>query len=150
MTRSPSLLPWLPALLLTGCVFHVGADSWDGDPGWSSGGRENRGKAYELRHDNRQRMRELQAGMSEADVDRVMGTESVWIDDAIGNVNNPYKTEGWTDPDGQPVTVRYYYTSLRKRDNIIADDELTPVVFKSGQVVGWGDSYFDRHGGQRN
>ena len=131
-------------LLLAGCVFHVGADTWEDGSAYASV-FESRDKAHELRLDNRRRMRDLQTGMSEADVDRVMGTGSVWINDAIGEVANPYKTEGWTAADGQPMTARYYYTSLRKRDNIIDDDELTPVVLESGRVIGWGDSFFDRH-----
>lgn len=147
MSRSLALLPCLPTLLLAGCVFSIGGDSWDGP---SASALESRDQAHDLRHDNRQRMRELQTGMSAEDVDRVMGSGSVWVNDAIGHVDNPFKTEGWIDTDGQPITVRFYYTSLRKRDNIIADDELTPVVFKSGQVVGWGDSFFERRGWQRN
>jgi hypothetical protein len=127
-------------LLLPSCVLHIGSEP-DGDS-WSN--REDRGTVYEVRDRNRHRLRELRVGMSEADVDKVMGTESTWIDRQYGTIGNPYKTDGWTDAGGEPVVVRYYYTMLRKRDGVISDDELTPVVLRRGQLAGWGEAYLAR------
>jgi hypothetical protein len=128
-------------ILLAGCVLHIGNDA---NGGFAGSVRESRGSAYEVRDRNRERLHGLQVGMSEADVDRVMGSESTWIDRQVGTIGNPYRTEGWTDADGEPVVVRFYYTTLRKRDDVIADDELTPVVLKRGQLAGWGDAFFQQ------
>jgi hypothetical protein len=95
-----------------------------------------------LRTQNAENIRKLTVGMRKEVVMQLMGTEPskgvfMWID-------NPYRTETVTGQDGQIYEVLYYYTDLKKRDDKITDDELTPLVFTDGKLVGWGYPFLDR------
>jgi hypothetical protein len=72
----------------------------------------------------------------------MMGTEPskgvfMWID-------NPYRNETLTGKDGKSYEVLYYYTELKQRDDRITDDELTPLVFHDGKLIGWGYPFLDQ------
>ena len=80
--------------------------------------------------------------MSQATVVELMGQEPAkglfyWID-------NPYRSEILTGKDGKSCQVIYYYTELKQRDDKITDDELTPLVFEDGKLIGWGYPFLDR------
>lgn len=52
-------------------------------------------------------------------------------------IPNPYRTE--KKQIGQrELEILYYYTQVKKADNEITDDELTPIVLEHGKVIGWG------------
>ena len=57
---------------------------------------------------------------------------------APSRINNPYRVEAFKGKDGHIHEVLYYYTDLKKDDGVITNDELTPIVLKDGEVVGWG------------
>ncbi|MFL6654624.1 MAG: DUF3192 domain-containing protein [Sulfurifustis sp.] len=89
-----------------------------------------------LRQSNAENLKLLSPGMEKERVMKVMGTEPskslfMWID-------NPYRTETVTGKDGRAYEVLYYYTDLKQQDDKITDDELTPVVFQGGRLVGIG------------
>jgi hypothetical protein len=42
------------------------------------------------------------------------------------------------------VEILFYYTD-RQADGGITNDELTPLVFERGELVGWGWSYLDQN-----
>ncbi len=55
-------------------------------------------------------------------------------------ITNPYKTEN-LKVKNKDYQIVYYYTMVKHADNMITNDELTPVIFKDGQVVGKGENF---------
>ncbi|MBF0384982.1 MAG: DUF3192 domain-containing protein [Candidatus Omnitrophica bacterium] len=52
-------------------------------------------------------------------------------------VQSPFKEEA-LNVQGREYSVKYYFTRIRKADGIIADDELTPLIFEKNKLVGKG------------
>jgi hypothetical protein len=71
----------------------------------------------------------------------VMGTQTVKSRD-LGRINNPYRTESYM-VQGKRIEVIYYYTDLKRADDAITDDELTPIVLVDGKLDGWGWGYWN-------
>ena len=99
-----------------------------------------------LRDANKQNLKKLSVGMDQSTAIEIMGTEPskgifMWID-------NPYRRETVTGKDGRQYEVLYYYTDMKQRDDKITDDELTPVVFADGKLVGFGDEALHKHLGK--
>ncbi len=89
-----------------------------------------------LRTHNVDTVKKLSIGMRQDVVMEMIGTEPskgvfMWID-------NPYRTETLTGKDGKTSVILSYYTDLKQRDDKITDDELTPLVFENGKLIGWG------------
>jgi len=58
-------------------------------------------------------------------------------------LDQPYRVE--TLKKGQTeYTIFYYYTQLRRADGLIAEDELTPLVFADAKVIGKGQSFLQQ------
>ena len=55
-------------------------------------------------------------------------------------VKNPYREE-ILEGDGTTYRVAYYFTHIKKSDGIVADDELTPLIFQEGVLVGKGQGF---------
>lgn len=89
---------------------------------------------------NRQRLLQLSIGMSKQDVLKVMGTKTET--DGFQSINNPYRSETLRG-ENKTLEVLYYYTDIKKSDGAITDDELTPLVFDDGKLIGWGWSFFE-------
>jgi len=96
---------------------------------------------------------QLEIGMDKEKVLKTMGREEkgivtwipilfplIWVPFPSYHINNPYKTEFLTVNDKQ-YDVIYYYTDVRKADGAITDDELTPLIFEDGKLIGWGWSF---------
>lgn len=49
----------------------------------------------------------------------------------------PYRSE-ILQGKNKTFEVVYYVTDVKKDDNAIIDDELTPFVFDNGKLIGWG------------
>lgn len=75
---------------------------------------------------NRDRMAGLRIGMSQEEV--------------LGLMGKPWKSEAFLKDD-EGFTVLYYLTQ-RIPDGATTDDEMTPIVLKEGQLVGWGRRFF--------
>lgn len=95
-----------------------------------------------LRERNAEGLAKLTAGLGKQTVMEMMGTEPsrgvfMWID-------NPYRSETLTGKDGKSYEVLYYYTEMKQRDDKITDNELTPLVFHDGKLIGWGYPFLDR------
>jgi hypothetical protein len=95
-----------------------------------------------LRAQNTGNLAKLTVGLRKEVVTEMMGTEAskgvfMWID-------NPYRSETLTGKDGKSYEVLYYYTELKQRDDRITDDELTPLVFHDGKLIGWGYPFLDQ------
>lgn len=95
-----------------------------------------------LRAQNTENLRKLSVGLEKKLAVEIMGTEPskgvfMWID-------NPYRSETLRGKDGKNCEVLYYYTDLKQRDDKITDDELTPLVFQDGKLIGWGYPFLDQ------
>ena len=91
---------------------------------------------WEVRVINRVSLTQLDLGMSKEEVLEIMGTETYEGDD--GDINNPFRTEVFQMEEDSVVEVLYYYTDKKNNDKAITDEELTPIVFKNGRLIGWG------------
>jgi hypothetical protein len=95
-----------------------------------------------LRAQNTGNLAKLTVGLRKETAMEMMGTEAskgvfMWID-------NPYRSETLMGKDGKNYEVLHYYTDLKQRDDRITDDELTPLVFHDGKLIGWGYLFLDQ------
>jgi len=117
--------------------------------------------AEEVRSENRARLAQLEIGMPKNAALEVMGTERVQtyeyemydhiFDGKVGPVQkrvilgmliqNPFRTETRRTHDGEDQLLIFYYTDRKRADSAITDDELTPLVFSQGKLIGWGWSF---------
>jgi len=81
--------------------------------------------------------------MTREEVLALMGTETVRAREGW-QITNPYRTETLVAKSGETFEVLYYYTDVKRRDDAITDDELTPIVLQGGKVVGWGWTFLDQ------
>ncbi|MFC1699919.1 DUF3192 domain-containing protein [Candidatus Omnitrophota bacterium] len=100
----------------------------------------------QIRATNRERLNKISIGMTKQEVLDTMGTKTTNAYDSAGSlsevINNPYKTETLRSKD-KTFEVLYYYTEIKSADGAINDDELTPLVFDEGKLLGWGWSFFE-------
>lgn len=108
----------------------------------------------EFRMQNRQNLMRLSVGMTRQQTLDVMGTGEYKLGYSRGGyfeatLNNPYKSETLQGKD-KTFEVLYYYTD-KKRTNLpgqeflITDDELTPLVFDEGKLIGWGWGFLEQN-----
>lgn len=101
----------------------------------------------QLRDANKQNLAKVAPGMTRMEVESVMGharaggklPELLFGRVQYLEAKNPMREE----KNGQDL-VLYYYTDVKTRDDKITDDELTPVVFRDGKVVGVGAQFVKR------
>jgi hypothetical protein len=100
-----------------------------------------------VRAANRRNLLKLSVGMTKEQVTAVMGHKSGggWFGEPT--VNSPYKSEILQGKD-KTFEVLYYYTDVKSviytaNPATITDDELTPLVFDNGKLIGWGASFLD-------
>lgn len=100
---------------------------------------------------NRANLMKLSIGMSKEQVLNVMGTKPRDICPFVGpftgialrhTVNNPYRSEILQGKD-KTFEVIYYATDDKNDTLAITDDELTPLVFDNGKLIGWGWSFLE-------
>lgn len=104
---------------LTGCVISVDGDDWDGHHvDWEDREYKNRKIISELALDS--------------DSDQVRARLGV-----------PDFNETFMGGDDQ-YNVLYYRTQRMHGDGKTTKDECTPLVFKNGMLVGWGESALQR------
>ena len=75
---------------------------------------------------NRDLLGSLRIGMSQGEVVQHMG--------------KPWKTEAFLK--SEKVYTMLYYVTQRIPDGTTTDEEMTPVVFREGVLVGWGRRFF--------
>ncbi len=102
-----------------------------------------------LRNVNRMNLNQLAVGMTEQEVRQRMGDGK--CEDTVFNpyqhvtllsATNPYKKE-ILQGRNKTFELLFYYTDVKKADNAITEDELTPLVFDNGKLIGWGWSFLD-------
>src|SRR5690348_2701421 len=105
----------------------------------------------QLRAANKENLAKVRPGMTRLEVTSLMGEaqaggglpEVVFGRVRYLRAKNPMREETVKRADGDYL-VLFYYTDLKERDDKITDDELTPVVFRDGKVVGVGTPYLGR------
>lgn len=102
---------------LTGCVVAVGGDK-DHMGNYNFEDRE---------YENRKKIAQLQINSSFADVQARLG---------VADFNEVYSKD-----DGN-VQVLYYRTNRKHKDGITTKDECTPLIFKNGMLVSWGEKAY--------
>jgi hypothetical protein len=128
MTKNSILSALIVSVVLIGCAGHT-AKAWE-----------------KVRTRNQQALLELEIGMSKANTLRILGTDEDKIRKGLtgsSRIPNPFKRENYQSDDGL-VEVLFYYTDVQKWDGTITDDELTPIFFKNGKLIGWGRSFTDK------
>jgi hypothetical protein len=107
----------LPVLLsLSGCVIKVG--SGDGESQYFSSDH------HDIEAQNRKKIARLELRQAYDEVKTIFGT---------ANFNESYQK------DGQQIQVLYYRTHRVHADGMTTKDECTPLVFKEGYLVSWGE-----------
>ena len=92
-------------------------------------------------------LRQIYAGMSQAEVQGVLGAEVVIgyevRDPKSGQyhpvtLKNPYRSDE-LQSEGKDYSVDYYFVGINKADGKVTDDELVPLIFSSKTLVaqGW-------------
>ncbi|HEX7053565.1 MAG TPA: DUF3192 domain-containing protein [Burkholderiales bacterium] len=106
----------------------------------------------QMRAQNKEKLAKVVPGMTRMEVESVMGHERAGgglPEVVFGRVQylqatNPMREETVRGADGRDYLVLYYYTDVKQLDDKITDDELTPVVFRDGKVVGVGHQHLKR------
>jgi hypothetical protein len=100
-----------------------------------------------VRTANRRNLLKLSVGMTKEQVLATMGHKSGggWFGEP--KVNSPYKSEILPGKD-RTFEVLYYYTDVKSAIYIanpatVTDDELTPLVFDNGKLIGWGADFLE-------
>ena len=113
--KPSSLIPAITASSLLSACIYINKGS-DFNSNWEKAEREN--KAV---------ISTLQINAEESDI--------------RGRLGEPDFSEGYTDKDTS-VRVLFYRTQRQKEDGITTKDECTPLVFRNGKLVGWGDKAY--------
>ena len=91
-----------------------------------------------FRHANRQNILKLEIGMTKQETTKIMTARKIsW---PLLKISNPYKLEILKGKD-KIFEVLYYYTDKKRADDVISDDELTPLIFDDGILIGWGNLF---------
>ncbi|MDD5327818.1 MAG: DUF3192 domain-containing protein [Phycisphaerae bacterium] len=98
-----------------------------------------------VRTANRRNLLKLSVGMSKEQAMAVMGRKSGGGRFGEPTVNSPYKSETLQSGE-KTLDVLYYYTDIESaiysaNPSIITEDELTPLVFDNGRLIGWGTKF---------
>jgi hypothetical protein len=98
-----------------------------------------------VRTANRRNLLKLSVGMTKEQAVAIMGHKSGGGRYGEPTVNSPYKSE-IIQREGKPFEVLYYYTDVKNVIYIanpatVHDDELTPLVFDNGKLIGWGADF---------
>jgi len=84
---------------------------------------------------NERKINGFSIGMTKEAVMQTMGSKPIISEGQ--EFNNPYRSEVITGVD-KKYEVLYYATDVNVNDGIISDNEVTPVVFLDGKLIGWG------------
>ena len=106
----------------------------------------------QMRGANKRNLERVAVGHTRFEVESIMGNERAGgglPEVVLGRVQylgakNPMREEEVRGADGVDYQVLFYYTDLRTKDDKITDDELTPLVFEGGKLIGWGYPFLDQ------
>ena len=96
-------------------------------------------------------LRLMQEGMSRQEVKTLLGDKAVTGYDLTNQkkdtiipiiFKNPYREETLKIAD-KTYEIAYYFTSIKKQDGMISNDELTPLVFENNRLIGRGWAFLN-------
>ena len=93
---------------------------------------------------NQQALGNLELGMSQDEASQVMG-QGVVVRYKRLYLVDPWRSESFALEDGTEVLLLFYITEFPRRYARSYDRALTPLVFETGILVGWGWSYLNRN-----
>jgi len=86
-------------------------------------------------------------GMPKERVVSIVGTKPKEVidpkasnDQTIATISNPYRSET-IQGNGKNLEVVFYVTDDKDGDGVISNEDLTPLVFEEGKMIGWGWGY---------
>jgi hypothetical protein len=91
---------------------------------------------------NETEMAQITIGMTRDQVHKIMG-DSITIgysQEQPLTIHNPYKTEDLKIKE-EMYLVEQYVVRINKPDGFVTDDELMPLIFNKGKLVGKGKDY---------
>lgn len=119
---------------------HHGGDDKDGDAT-----KPLRMELEDMRALNRGNLKNLAVGMTKEQAAAIMGTRTFRDDDDRDFlVPNPYRSESYQALDGTMYELLSYYTDLNKSGSKLSKDEMTPLIFENGKLIGWGWVFVDK------
>jgi hypothetical protein len=100
-----------------------------------------------VRTANRRNLLKLSVGMTKEQATAIMGHKSGGGRFGEPTVNSPYKSEILPGKD-KTFEVLYYYTDIESNvytanPATIPANELTPLVFDNGKLIGWGADFLE-------
>jgi hypothetical protein len=100
-----------------------------------------------VRTANRRNLMKLSVGMTKEQAMATMGHNSGGGRFGEPTVNSPYKSEILPGKD-KTFEVLYYYTDVEStvytaNPATVRDDELTPLIFDNGKLIGWGKDFLE-------
>lgn len=99
----------------------------------------------DMRELNRGNLKRLAVGMTKEQAMAIMGTRTFRDeDDGDFVVPNPYRSESYQALDGTMYELLSYYTDLNQSDYKLSKDEMTPLIFENGKLIGWGWVFVDK------
>lgn len=99
----------------------------------------------DIRALNRGNLKKLSVGMTKEQAMAAMGTRTFRDeDDDDFLVPNPYRSESYQALDGTMYELLSYYTDLNESDGRLDKDEMTPLIFENGKLIGWGWVFVDK------
>lgn len=119
----------MTVMVLSGCaLFMVGA-----------GAVANRQVLAQGAAKNKERLKQLEYGISKKFVLKVMGRDPIraYRGDVKVAYKNPYRSEILIGK-RRAFELLYYITDVKDDNGFINNDELTPLVFENGKIIGWG------------
>jgi hypothetical protein len=84
-----------------------------------------------------QKLRSVEIGMTISQVEAAMGSTPLIFNagtDVEVSSSRPIRVDKFKAKDGKAVSIFYYRSSTKRRDNVTTDDETTAVVFVDGKV----------------
>jgi hypothetical protein len=97
--------------------------------------------------DTREKLLKTSIGMSKQEVIDIVGAEPQEVaglqtpdGQNLAVLNNPYRSE-LIQSDDKTLEVDFFVTGDLDNNNVISNEELTPLVFDDGKMIGWGWSY---------
>lgn len=106
----------------------------------------------EFREKNKTNVMRLKNDMTVDQVNEIMGTDknvqTYYIYAKQENLlSNPHSQEV-IEKDGVEYLVYLYYTDMLHQDGEITEDELTPILFESGKIIGIGWDFYKKRLGE--
>lgn len=99
---------------------------------------------YHVIRENNMNMMTLSVGMSKKEFIEAMGGIKTFRITEYKTVTNPYRTEQFSDNDGNVYEYLWYITKVPNfiYDGTVYEQDLTPFALINGKLAGWGWSFY--------